>query len=81
MAVSRRARLVVMKTGQFFTVEDREVKEEEGKEGVLANDILFKPRVKNIQNIKSVLGECCGCVSSVRWDQLLSQRSWPGSNT
>ena len=45
------------KTGQFFTVEDRE-KRKEGDTLVPVNDILFRPRVKTIQNVKSVLGEC-----------------------
>ena len=48
---------MVKKEGQFFTVEDRETKLGEGGERTLANDILFKPRAKTIQNVKSVLGK------------------------
>ena len=53
-----RARLLVKKEGQFFSVEDTEVTM--GRDGVKTpiNDILFKPRVKTIQNVKSVLGDC-----------------------
>ena len=56
------------KTGQFFTVEDRE-KRKEGDTLVPVNDIPFRPRVKTIQNVKSVLGECWDHVSSVSWCQ------------
>ena len=61
-----RARLLVKKEGQFFTVEDREqVKKGTEVEGdgekKFTNDILYKPRVKTIQNIKSVLGELVAC--------------------
>ena len=54
------------KEGQFFTVEDREqVKKGTEVEGdgekKFTNDILYKPRVKTIQNIKSVLGELVAC--------------------
>jgi hypothetical protein len=48
------ARLEVKKTGQFFTVEDRE-KKKEGDNLVLVNDIPFRAPVKTIQNVKSVL--------------------------
>ena len=50
------ARLVVTKRGQFFVVEDREIKKEDKTKMTPA--IVMKPRVKTIQNVKSVLGEC-----------------------
>ena len=52
-----RARLVVRKKGQFYTVEDTEVRLRDG-ERTKADDILFPSRVKTIQNVKSVLGQC-----------------------
>ena len=58
------ARLEVKKTGQYFTVEDRE-RRREGEKLVLVNDIGFRPRVKNIQNVKSMLGECWDRISGV----------------
>lgn len=58
------ARLEVKKTGQYFTVEDRE-RRREGEKLVLVNDIGFRPRVKNVQNVKSMLGECRVCVGGV----------------
>ena len=62
------ARLEVKKAGQFFTVEDRE-KRKEGDNFVLVNDIQFRPHVKTVQNVKSVLGECWDRVSSVNVNQ------------
>lgn len=50
--------MVVKKVGQFFTVEDCEMKPGENGKKQPAIDILFKPRVKTIQNVKSVLGMC-----------------------
>ena len=46
------ARMVVVKAGQFFNVEDREKRT--GDEMIIS----FKSHVRTIQSVKSVLGEC-----------------------
>ena len=51
-----RVRLMVKKEGQFFTVEDRGLKREEGSQEE-EEDIRYKPRARSIQHVKSVLGK------------------------